>query len=166
MQAGAFAFPTSIAAKYQLYVSPHGVTPKSPMEKTIYPESITVTPTASINNIEFVVPRPQPVRKIHIDLSWPNGQPVTFVTVYCPEVGSKEGTSFRTPSGSTGNNGRASCLVLAGRSYQVQLKNMGFRPRITLTQPIDHLVPPGTDDVTLRFQLNQTDYETYSRSPH
>jgi hypothetical protein len=154
---GRFRFPHVEPGTYELYVSPHGREPRSPVAKTVHPRPITVTPASKITNIAFTIPKPAPTRNIRVHLTWPDGSPVRSVSVRCPLTEPNKIPEWAQPSGTTNDAGIATCTTLTDRSYTVTFTEAGFRPRVTLTHPLRTPVPPGVNDTDVHHRLSPAD---------
>ncbi len=154
---GRFRFPHVNPGTYELYVSPHGLEPRSPVARTVHPQPITVTPASKITNIAFTILKLAPTRKIHVHLTWPDGSPVRSVTVTCPPTEPNKIPNWAEPSGTTNDAGIATCTTLTDRSYTVTFTEAGFRPRGTLTHPLRAPVPPGNNDTNVHHRLSPAD---------
>ncbi len=160
---GKFEFVNTPPGDYVLGVNITGLSSKLPYATRFFPGTpersgaaiVKIAGAQAIEGLDFQIGEPKPMRRILIEVKWPDGRPVINASVVCSSA-SPDVRDF--VSRNVDLNGEATCVVLAGQDYKVDVGRLSWRASDRPIQPVTTrakpIVPAGINDARLLFTVD------------
>jgi hypothetical protein len=142
---GRFEFQKVPPGEYILGINLSGLNSKLPFAPRFYPgvsqrglaQIIKVEGPQAIDGLDFSIEERRETRTIMVDVTWPDGKPVTNASVMCRSPRSDDSRSLADwVLRYTDQKGRAVCEVLADREFQVEADRLSWTASSRPIQPI------------------------------